>query len=65
MVAAEVGRQPSTVTHRPSLAVRVGGTEGVCLWRNYSVAKYQASRSSDTAPIRKRKGHPTTGHEGP
>jgi hypothetical protein len=50
MVATEGGRQPPTVTHRLSLAARVGGAEGVGVWRSCSV-----SRSSDTAPTRKGK----------
>ena len=65
MAAVEVGRQPSTVTYRSSLEARVGGAEGVYVRRNYSVSKYQASRRSVTAPTRKGKGRPITGHEGP
>jgi hypothetical protein len=57
MAAVEGGRQPSAVTYRPSLEARVRGAEGVCLRRNYSVSKYQESRSKDTAPTHKGKGN--------
>jgi hypothetical protein len=31
MVAAQGGRQRPTVTHKPRLALRVGGEDGVCV----------------------------------